>query len=111
MVQTPSLQSEKPPLPVVEGTMTEEKLATGRIKPLYRSTHIVWYVVGLLEVFLLLRLILKILAANPEAGFSKFIYGITWLFASPFLYVFGISQVQGNIIEWSTILAMVVYVL
>lgn len=103
--------NEKPPLPVVSGTMAQETLPTGRIKPLYRVTQIVWYILGLIEALLLLRLILKALAANPEAGFTKFIYGVTWLFANPFLSVFGSSRVEGNILEWSTILAMVVYAL
>lgn len=91
--------------------MSEEQLATHRIKPLYRSTQIIWYIVGVLEAFLILRLFLKALGANPEAGFSQFIYGVTWLFASPFLYVFQVSQAEGNIFEWSTLLAMFVYVL
>ncbi len=103
--------SEKPPLPVVSGTMSQETLATGRIKPLYRITQIIWYVVGLIEVLLLLRLLLKGLGANPLAGFSQFIYGLTWIFASPFLLVFGASKVQGAIFEWSTLLAMLVYLL
>lgn len=91
--------------------MSQETLATGRIKPLYRVTQIVWYIVGLLEVLLLLRFILKLLGANPAAGFTQFIYGVTWLFASPFLAVFRVSQAQGSIFEWSTLLAMAVYAL
>lgn len=104
-------QSEKPPLPVVEGTMSEEKLSTHAYKPLYRSTQIVWYIVGLMEVFLLLRLFLRALGANPVAGFTQFVYGVTWMFVSPFLLVFGNSQIEGKVFEWSTLLAMAVYAL
>lgn len=78
-------------------------------KPLYRGTQIVWYILGIIETLLLFRFVLKLLAANPFAGFTKFIYGITYVFAEPFLSVFKRTQVEGSIFEWSTLLAMLVY--
>ena len=78
-------------------------------KPLYRGTQIVWYVLGIAEVLLAFRFVLKLLAANPVAGFSQFIYGITYPFATPFLAVFQRTEVVGSIFEWSTLLAMLVY--
>ena len=78
-------------------------------KPLYRGTQIVWYIVGVLEAFLAFRFILKLLGANPNAGFSSFIYGITYPFAAPFLNVFRITRVEGSVFEWTTLLAMIVY--
>ncbi len=78
-------------------------------KPLYRGTQIVWYILGILEALLAFRFVLKLLGANSYAGFTKFIYGITWPFAEPFLNVFRISKVEGSIFEWTTLLAMVVY--
>ena len=48
-------------------------------------------------------------AANATAGFTSFIYGITWPFAAPFLAVFQRTVVQGSIFEWTTLLAMLVY--
>jgi hypothetical protein len=78
-------------------------------KPLYRGTQIVWYVVGILEALLAFRFILKLLGANPAAGFSSFIYGVTYPFAAPFLSVFKITKVEGSIFEWTTLLAMIVY--
>jgi amino acid transporter len=76
-------------------------------KPLYRGTQIVWYILGFIEILLAFRFVLKLLGANP--GFSSFIYGITYVFASPFLSVFRISYVAGSIFEWTTLLAMFVY--
>jgi hypothetical protein len=78
-------------------------------KPLYRGTQIVWYILGLIEVLLSFRFVLKFLAANPNAGFTSFIYGITHFFASPFISVFRVTYVQGSIFEWTTLLAMLVY--
>lgn len=78
-------------------------------KPLYKGTQVVWYILGLIEILLLFRFILKLLGANPEAGFSAFIYAITYVFASPFLNVFRVSSISGVIFEWTTLLAMGVY--
>ena len=78
-------------------------------KPLYRGTQIVWYIVGLLEVLLAFRVVLKLLAANPSAGFSSFIYNVSYPFAAPFLNVFHVTKVEGGVFEWTTLLAMFVY--
>lgn len=78
-------------------------------KPLYRGTQVVWYILGLIEVLLAFRLALKMLGANPGAGFSSFIYGVTYVFTAPFLSVFGVTQVAGSVFEWTTVLAMFVY--
>ena len=78
-------------------------------KPLYRGTQIVWYILGILEVLFAFRFVLKLMGANPVAGFTSFIYGLTWPFVAPFLSVFQKTTVQGSIFEWTTLLAMLVY--
>ena len=80
-----------------------------RTKSLYRGTQAVWYVLGLIEVLLAFRFVLKLLAANAQAGFTSFIYGVTAPLASPFLSVFKITRVEGSVLEWTTLLAMAVY--
>lgn len=77
-------------------------------KPLYRGTQIVWYILGIIEVLLAFRFVLKLLGANP-AGFTNFIYGATYIFATPFINVFHITKLLGSIFEWTTLLAMLVY--
>ena len=78
-------------------------------KPLYHGTQVVWYIVGVLEILLAFRFFLKLLGANPSAGFTDFIYDVTYVFASPFLNVFRVTAVEGSIFEWTTLLAMLVY--
>lgn len=78
-------------------------------KPLYRGTQIVWYILGFIEILLAFRFALKLLGANPDAGFSAFIYGLSSVFASPFLNVFSKTYVSGSVFEWTTLLAMFVY--
>lgn len=78
-------------------------------RPLYRGTQVVWYILGLIEIALAFRFVLKLLGANPDAGFSQFIYGVTYIFAAPFLNVFRITHVAGSVVEWTTLLSMFVY--
>jgi hypothetical protein len=78
-------------------------------KPLYRGTQIVWYILGIIEVILAFRFLLKLFAANPSAGFTSFIYTLSYPFAVPFVSVFGLTKVSGSIFEWTTLLAMLVF--
>lgn len=84
-------------------------MSSSSTRPLYRGTQIVWYVLGLVEVLLAFRLVLKLLGANAGAGFTSFIYSVTGPFAAPFAAVFRTSKAQGSVFEWTTILAMFVY--
>lgn len=78
-------------------------------KPLYHGTQIVWYIAGILEVLLMFRFFLKLLGANPNAGFTDFIYSVTHVFAAPFLNVFRVTVAEGAVFEWTSLLAMLVY--
>ncbi len=80
-------------------------------KPLYRGMQVVWYILGLLEAILAFRFVLKLLGANPTAGFTDFIYDISGLFVNPFINVFRVTRVEGAVFEWTTLLAMLVYLL
>jgi hypothetical protein len=78
-------------------------------KPLFRSTQVVWFALSLLQVLLVFRFVLKLTGSNPEAGFTNFIYTVTLPFTAPFLTVFPETTIQSNILEWTTLLAMLVY--
>lgn len=78
-------------------------------KPLYRGTQIVWYLVCILEILLGFRFVLKFFGANPDAGFTNFIYMVTNPLTMPFWQVFGMSRVESSYFEWTTLLAMLVY--
>lgn len=80
-------------------------------KPLYRGTQVVWYILGILEAILAFRFILRLLGANPAAGFTNLIYDVSWVFVSPFYNVFRLTRVEGAVFEWTTLLAMLVYLL
>src|SRR5258708_1091168 len=80
-------------------------------KPLFRGTQVVWYLATLLEILLAFRFFLRLTGANPSAGFTNFIYTASYPFAEPFIAVFNPSVVGDRVFEWTTLLAMVVYLL
>jgi hypothetical protein len=77
----------------------------------HRVTQLVYWVFGLIEGLIAIRLVLKALGANPSAGFAEFIYGITYPLVLPFAGLFGNAQAQGSILESASIVALIVYVL
>jgi len=80
-------------------------------KPIYHGTQIVWYILGIIEVLLALRFVLKLLGANTYATFTDIIYSLSGLFVAPFVSVFRTSYPVGTAFEWTTLLAMFIYYL
>jgi len=92
--------------------MYTQETYTPRVNSLYRGTQVIWTVVTLLEALLAFRLVLRLLAANPAAGFTDIIYTITSPFVAPFVAVFSPTYItNGSVFEWTTLLAMFVYFL
>ena len=75
----------------------------------YQITAILWLMFGALEGLLGLRLILKLLAANPSNPFAQLIYGLSDLFVWPFIGLTITPSAAGIVVEIHTIIAMVVY--
>lgn len=75
----------------------------------------VWYLVGIVEVLLAFRFVLKLFGANPNSGFTDFIYSVSGVFSAPFRGIFSTPTTEGDIttgvFETSTVVAMVVYAL
>ncbi|MDO8610459.1 MAG: YggT family protein [bacterium] len=74
-----------------------------------RFNQIIWYILGIIEVLLIFRVILKGLGANQFSGFASLIYSITAPLALPFSGILGISATDTSIFEWSTLIAGIVY--
>lgn len=78
-------------------------------KAIFRSYQIIWYIVGVIEVLLAFRVILKLMGANTFSGFTNFIYAVSGPFALPFAGIVGTTTSSNLVLEWSTLIAMVVY--
>ena len=78
---------------------------------LARITQIIWLVTGVLESVFTIRILLKLMAANPAAGFATFIYNMTAVFLTPFFGLTATPSANGSILEIPTLIAMLVYAL
>ena len=85
--------------------------AYGKKKAIFRTYQVIWYIAGLIEVLLAFRVVLRLLGANPNSGFTALIYTLSGPFALPFRGVVGASQFGNSVMEWSTLLAMLVYLI
>ena len=83
--------------------------AYGTKKAIFRLYQVIWYILGVIEILLAARILLKLMAANQGSGFTSFIYSASGPFALPFSGVLGTSAAAGSVIEWSTLIAMAVY--
>ena len=86
-------------------------VAAERRQTWFLVNRIMWSIVGLLEILLGLRFMLKLIAANPDSGFAAFIYGITGPFIAPFAGLIGTPTSGGIILEATTLIAMAIYAL
>lgn len=77
----------------------------------YKVQQAIYLVFGILEGLLAIRFVLQLLGANPNSGFTAFIYGITAPFMAPFAGVFGQPALGGSVIEWNALVAIVAYAL
>jgi len=77
----------------------------------YQVTRIIYTLLGILEIVLGLRFVLKLIAANPNSGFAVFIYGITAPFVAPFTGLVATPVSGTTILEVTTLIAMAVYAL
>jgi uncharacterized membrane protein len=77
----------------------------------YRVTQMVYWIFGIIEGLIVIRIVLKMLAANASAGFAEFIYGITAPLVAPFFGLFGNPTSQGSVLELHSIVALIAYAL
>jgi hypothetical protein len=75
--------------------------------------NIVWYILGLIEILLAFRFLLKLFGANPESGFVDFIYSVSGILSGPFDSIFGASSSSAgdiqSVFEPSILVAAAVY--
>lgn len=77
----------------------------------WRASQIVYTIGGIVEALILIRLVLELLAANPNAGFTNLIYSITDPLVAPFQGVFPSPQTHGSVLDLAAVLAIIVYAL
>ena len=103
------VKTNEPPAPMDYRRDVVQKDA---VSPAFGIAWVVYVVLGVGVGLILIRIILKALAANTGAGFTRFVYGITDPLIAPFQGIFATPHVGGgSVFEFSSIVAIVVYVL
>src|SRR5882724_327556 len=102
-----STQPTPPAMPTSPGEHPMQTYA--KKKAIFRAYQVIWYLLGVIEILLVFRIVLKALGANPASGFTNLIYTISNPLALPFRGIFQTQVVEGSVFEWSTIIAGVVY--
>ncbi len=90
--------------------VTRDVAAERRLR-LFQIVRIMWTILGLLEILMGLRFVLKLIAANPASGFGSLIYGISGVFVAPFVGLITTPASGNAILDVTTLIAMAVYAL
>lgn len=93
--------------------MYTQETYTPRVREVSQGTHVIWYVVAIVEVMLAVRLVLLLLGVNLDAGIASLIDLITYpLVAAPFMIILSPMEIMSSSAsEWATLMAMIVYLL
>ena len=74
-----------------------------------RTTRTLRFIFMVIEILLVLRFFLKLVGANPASPFGIFEFGLTDPIAAPFASLLDNPMIGKSIIEFTTILALIIY--
>src|SRR5260370_19963883 len=69
------------------GGMMDSAEVVSSATPTRRATEGISLLVWIINGLLLIRVVLKLIWANPLAGFSRFVFGLSHLFPAPLLHL------------------------
>ena len=90
---------------------TEHEQGRGQRVATFKATQLIWLLLGILEALLALRVIFKLIGVNAANSFATLLYNFTNLFVGPFKSLTGAPAADGMVLEISSIIAMIVYLL
>ena len=77
----------------------------------FKATQLIWLFLGIIEAIIALRFVFKLIGVNQENPFANFLYGLSNLFVWPFSTLTGAPSAGNMIFEFSSLLAMAIYLL
>lgn len=95
--------------PVGPPAMSSEVVST--VNPGRRAMDLIYLFFGIIDGLLLIRLVLKLLGANPGAGFTQFVYSVTDVLMAPFRNLLPTIGNEHSQLEMSVVVAILVYAL
>ena len=90
---------------IIRNNAAEERVIVSR------AVQVIWLLFGFLEALIGIRIVLKLIGANPAAFFSQAIYGITDVFLWPFAGLTSNPGVGTFQLEITSIIGLIVYAL
>jgi len=85
--------------------------AAERLYSIAKASQTINLVVGIIEGLIAIRIVLKLIAANPDNAFANLIYGLSGIFVDPFLTLTASPSTGGVVLEIPSLIAMAVYAL
>ena len=73
--------------------------------------QVVWLFVGVIEVLIGMRVLLKFIGANPENEFAGLVYNAAGVFLAPFFSLTGSPSSGAMVLEIPSLIAMLAYAL
>ena len=86
-----------------------EDVNAGQRQALQWVTALIGFLFTVLEGLIGLRVVLKFIDANSQNAFASFVYNITALFVAPFAGLVGNPAMGGNVLEITSLIALIVY--
>ncbi len=77
----------------------------------FKVTQLIWLALGIVQALIAIRIILKLIGANPESPFAAFIYNLSDILLFPFAGLVATPTSGNMMLELSSIIAMIVYAL
>ena len=77
----------------------------------FRAAAVVGLIVGVVDVLIAGRFLLKLLGASTQSSFVGFIYGVTAPLVGPFHGIFANSGTSSNVFEPAALVAIAVFAL
>jgi uncharacterized protein YggT (Ycf19 family) len=75
----------------------------------WRIGQLVYLIFGVVIALIAIRFVLLLLGANPNAGFTDFVYDVTGPLVAPFEGIFGAPDVETGVFDPASLVAIVVY--
>ena len=93
------------------GVPASQAEVVSTFNPGWRAVQLVYLAFGVIDGLLVIRLVLKLLGANPHAAFASWIYAVTNVFLGPFKNLLPTIGNEQSLLEMSVVVAILVYAL
>src|SRR5574337_827911 len=94
-----------------EAAKAHARIETEQRRTLIKISQLIWLGFGVLEGLIGLRILLKLIAANPQSPFANLVYEVTKPFLAPFVGLTPAPAANGVVLEIPSIVALFVYAL